>query len=428
MSKVRINDLARELEVKSREILDVLAELGLAVGKTHSSSLDEDESAKVRGRFERGGRPSGHAGSSASRSANAPAIAPKIDLSRISKPGDALKAVLAKKKEEEEEARRSHLPQKPPAAVPAKPATERPAAEAAPAPPAAPARPEPRKIVPSVRPPAVVGSPVVAPPAPPAIASRPPVGPVVAKAPAGAVAPRQHVVAAPPVVVVKPPTMPREADKPAVAVRPPAESVSVAPPAPVAEPPAHVSEPATQPAHVSVSAAAATVPEPLDETTLTPGTVETPARRRGQAPPAVPAQPPAPARRMVMPQTGPRPVYRASVMPTPPAGSAAGATGSFSLQRGKPIFDRRPGGGYPQRASGPGAPGQLAGGPRPKHPTRSAPSGFAPSGAPGGPGGRPGFGARPGVGARPGFGPRPGAGGAPATGEAPRPQRAPAGR
>ena len=54
MSKVRINDLARELEVKSRQVLDVLAELGLATGKTHSSSLEEDEAAKVRAHIERG--------------------------------------------------------------------------------------------------------------------------------------------------------------------------------------------------------------------------------------------------------------------------------------------------------------------------------------------------------------------------------------
>ena len=54
MSKVRINDLAREMEVKSRQILDVLAELGLAEGKTHSSSLEADEADKVRAQFERG--------------------------------------------------------------------------------------------------------------------------------------------------------------------------------------------------------------------------------------------------------------------------------------------------------------------------------------------------------------------------------------
>ncbi len=46
MSKVRINDLAREMEVKSRQILDILAELGLAAGKTHSSSLEGDEAER----------------------------------------------------------------------------------------------------------------------------------------------------------------------------------------------------------------------------------------------------------------------------------------------------------------------------------------------------------------------------------------------
>ena len=56
MSKVRINDLAREMEVKSRQVLDVLAELGLGAGKTHSSSLEEDEAEKVRAQFERAAR------------------------------------------------------------------------------------------------------------------------------------------------------------------------------------------------------------------------------------------------------------------------------------------------------------------------------------------------------------------------------------
>ena len=59
MSKVRINDLAREMEVKSRQILDVLAELGLDSGKTHSSSLEDYEAEKVRAQFERGSRAAG---------------------------------------------------------------------------------------------------------------------------------------------------------------------------------------------------------------------------------------------------------------------------------------------------------------------------------------------------------------------------------
>ena len=62
MSKVRINDLAREMEVKSKQILDVLAELGLDSGKTHSSSLEDYEAEKVRAQFERASRSSGQSG------------------------------------------------------------------------------------------------------------------------------------------------------------------------------------------------------------------------------------------------------------------------------------------------------------------------------------------------------------------------------
>ena len=47
MNKVRINDLARELEVKSRPILDALEAIGVS-GKTHSSSIDEDQADRVR--------------------------------------------------------------------------------------------------------------------------------------------------------------------------------------------------------------------------------------------------------------------------------------------------------------------------------------------------------------------------------------------
>ncbi|MGB8773451.1 MAG: translation initiation factor IF-2 N-terminal domain-containing protein, partial [Terriglobales bacterium] len=47
MSKIRINDLARELEVKSKEILDALTTVGITEKKTHSSSL-EDHEAELR--------------------------------------------------------------------------------------------------------------------------------------------------------------------------------------------------------------------------------------------------------------------------------------------------------------------------------------------------------------------------------------------
>jgi translation initiation factor IF-2 len=48
MNKIRINELARELEVKAHEILDKLPELGVTEKKTHSSSVDEDVAVKLR--------------------------------------------------------------------------------------------------------------------------------------------------------------------------------------------------------------------------------------------------------------------------------------------------------------------------------------------------------------------------------------------
>src|ERR1035437_4832297 len=148
MSKVRINDLAREMEIKRRHVLDIFAEFGLGAGKTHSSSLDEDQADKVRAQFPRGSR---HASTATTPASRAPqAIAPKIDLSHISKPGDVLKAIQAKKQEEEAEARKSRLPLKRAAVEPEK-APARPAPPVAVRPPAAPAKPETRKIVPQPR-------------------------------------------------------------------------------------------------------------------------------------------------------------------------------------------------------------------------------------------------------------------------------------
>src|ERR1700729_3563014 len=88
MNKVRINDLARELEVKSRPILDALEAIGVS-GKTHSSSIDEDQAVRVRAYF------------SGDRSGTTPKPAaeakPKFDLSNVSKPGDAMRAILERK-------------------------------------------------------------------------------------------------------------------------------------------------------------------------------------------------------------------------------------------------------------------------------------------------------------------------------------------
>src|ERR1035441_2916818 len=46
--KVRINELARELEIKAHEILDRLPELGVTEKKTHSSSIDQTIAKRLR--------------------------------------------------------------------------------------------------------------------------------------------------------------------------------------------------------------------------------------------------------------------------------------------------------------------------------------------------------------------------------------------
>ena len=384
MSKVRINDLARELEVKSRSILDALTAVGVTEKKTHSSSIEEDEAEKVRGYFNRGGR------TSASRVAPVD-NRPKFDLSHVSKPGDALKAILERK--QAETAARNAPPPRPavtvappanrPPVVATRPVVTAPAATAptpaahvvaapavaAPSAPVAantpPAAPAPRRIVPIPRP--AAPNYVVT---PPAIASRPVAGAVVARPPAAPAASGNA-----PAVVAVPPAEP-------VAARSPAVAAPAAPVAPAAAP------------------VAAPTPEPV------------------AAAPAAPAAPVPAPRRVVMPQTGPRPTYSA---PTPPPGAPR-----------TPIFQRPRPGYQGNNPSGPGGPrpgmgqgagqGMAPGARRPMHPTRTFPTG---TGGPGGPGfaPRPGFGGGP---ARPGFGNRPGAapgGLMPAPGEAPGPNR-----
>src|ERR1700738_1709570 len=150
MSKVRINDLARELEVKSRSILDALTAVGVPKKKTAPGAIEEDEAEKVRGYFNGGSR---------SSSAARPQVEnkPKFDLSKVSKPGDALKAILERK---QAEAAIKAAPPRPPAvaappsSVPAASAPLRtvaaaPSATAASPSPSTP--PAPRRIVPLPR-------------------------------------------------------------------------------------------------------------------------------------------------------------------------------------------------------------------------------------------------------------------------------------
>src|SRR5215831_4061605 len=55
MTAIRINELARELEVKSRAITDFLPTIGVHDKKSHSSALDESLAQKVREHFQAAG-------------------------------------------------------------------------------------------------------------------------------------------------------------------------------------------------------------------------------------------------------------------------------------------------------------------------------------------------------------------------------------
>jgi translation initiation factor IF-2 len=68
MAKIRINELARELEVKSHVVIDYLTEIGHEA-KSHSSALDDDVANRVRNHFQ-------GAGGSASEAAPEPPAAP----------------------------------------------------------------------------------------------------------------------------------------------------------------------------------------------------------------------------------------------------------------------------------------------------------------------------------------------------------------
>src|SRR5271155_5671426 len=50
-NQIRINELARELEVKAKTIIDYLPDAGVAEKKTHSSSIEVEAAERVRKHF-----------------------------------------------------------------------------------------------------------------------------------------------------------------------------------------------------------------------------------------------------------------------------------------------------------------------------------------------------------------------------------------
>jgi translation initiation factor IF-2 len=353
--KVRINDLARELEVKSKVILDLLIKVGVTEKKTHSSSIEVDEAERVKKYYAEHGEPGSSASNRASRAAT-DEFKPKIDLSHISKPGDVLKAITQK------------------AAQPAAP-------------------PRPKAMVPAVPPRTSVTPASAVPHRPPSTVAKPP---VVAASAAPVEPPKPAPRFITPQSVARPPATVTIPSKAAVAT-PAAEKPAATPVAEVPRPTEAVAE-ATSSAEVEAATAAA-----VDATTVAaPPTPDKPVESRpGDEASAAPApaaakptpvahKPIVPQRRLIVPQTGPRPVYAAP--PRPAASSAPPRTGL--PERGKPIF-QRPRPPYPGQGAGPSGPGGPSTGRPPMrpgerrgpHPTRS-----------GAPGMRPPFGAGAGAG------------------------------
>ncbi len=347
MSKIRINDLARELEVKSRAILDALTAVGVTEKKTHSSSIEDFEAEKVRAHFRATNEAQPASKSSRASRPESDEIKTKIDLSNISRPGDVLKAIISKQ--------------------------QTPAASVTTAP------PRPAVVPPPVETKATVPS-------------SPSKGPVSVVPPAPATPPP-----APKFVV---PTTPV---RPTFTVPPPASSkVPQSASTPAATQPPVAAQPTAPSSSASTQAAA-----PASTVSTGPAAVESPTASeptaRTQAPPP----------RMIVPQTGPRPVYKAPIRPSAVSPQTPQGSASQRPIAGRPIASRpapgRPVPGQPifQRprpgaAGAAGAPGTRPplrpGERRPMHPTRQSPTGARPMGV--GPGLPPPGTTRPG--ARPG--------------------------
>ena len=190
-NQVRINELARELEVKAKAIIDLLPQYGVTEKKTHSSSIPADVAEKVRKHL--------HGVADAEAAAEAAAKAEKEAKDAAAKAARLRPAAAPA------------APPKPPApAVAPAPAPAAPAAKAptpaatAPAPATAPATPTP---TPTATTPAraPIAVPPAAKPAPPAPAAAPattgpsptPIRPAPPARPTGPAAPAQRPAAAP---------------------------------------------------------------------------------------------------------------------------------------------------------------------------------------------------------------------------------------
>ncbi|MBD1192905.1 translation initiation factor IF-2 [Vulcanococcus sp. Clear-D1] len=348
--KVRIYELSKDLGLENKDVLDAAEKLSIAA-KSHSSSISDDEAARIRSLIKTG------ANGSKAAAAPAPAAPPQ-------------KAILSVKKA-------------PSAPAPAAPKAPKPAASA----PAAPVKPAP------VQPPAAAKPAAAKPVAakPPVTAPARPAAPAPAAAKPAAPAPRP---AAPAPQAAKPVAPPA---RPAAPVAPPARPAAAKP----AGAPARPGAPAPgRPAPAIVSKAPAGAPparKPAPPNAATPARPVAPPQRPAVAPSRPGA--PAPSRPAAggggnKPQLVGRPQSgQGGSRPAPPSGRP-----SLSQRPGMPT---RPGAPAPVRGAKPGTPparpqvelvgkpirrdvsGPAGGGNRPAPPTRPGMPGMRKPVAPG---------------------------------------------
>ncbi|HEX4748286.1 MAG TPA: translation initiation factor IF-2 [Bryobacteraceae bacterium] len=436
MKKIRINELARELEVKPGVILDMLPELGVQEKKTHSSSIDEDVAIVVKQRLTGSSAPlqssDRHVGPDENGENGAQRSAPHPPLEAHAAAGAAVPEPLQVSAISEQAAQ----PQRPtltplrsparaitqettPSAPPATPVTATPTvtteSEApaslsttttaaggteTPAPPAEHDRPIP--VFKPIRPPLGGGGPL-----------HPPVGPLTGQGSPGTPSSRTIAIPARPLPQAPAarsapstplPSGPRQ-PLPSSGPRTQSASPSATPGAPLVRTPRPMTPPAAQrsegsspgtperpasprpPTHViAPGGPASSVPgAPIQQARpqaprpgLTPGApiAPRPANRplAGQ-PIARPTVPPRPdmVQRLKQQQTQQRP------MPSAPANPRPAAPGRPAPAPGQPLYRGpiRPGQPLMRGPGGPGAPGQPGGlrrpGVRPMHPTALRP-------------------------------------------------------
>jgi translation initiation factor IF-2 len=322
-NQIRINELARELEVKARAILDYLPEIGVTEKKTHSSSIEVAAAEKVTKHFKQLAQ--------AEADAEAAAISEK-----------AAKDAAAKA------AKRAPAAAHP---APAAPAAAKPAPVAAPSAPAAAAHPPAATPVVETKAPATVAAKPAAAPAPPATAHPAPAAPA-AKAPAAA-PPRTAPPARPPATPTRTPvsTGPKPPVPGPTTNRPPITHI---PSGPVRGMPLHTQRPqAGRPgAPSSMRPGGQTAGRPVPGRPI--------GGQRPGAPGTVPGRYPS---RPGAPPTG-RPPMRPGQRPTGPGG----APPLGKAEPGKPIYERKP----PSRAR-PTMDRRFEEGERKLHPVRARP-------------------------------------------------------